>query len=218
MNRPIRLLLPAVLLLAARCTFPPIIHHDGLPAWTPSSDYDHLRCGAGLVSWYEDDEIITLPGIYAGGRTGQSAGPITFEEGVHCIYCGSLFPFFSFGVGLKDPTVTLRGEWSPTGLFEAPIWQASLLVGTKRPVNDFGFSVGPRVSRVGMGGALLLDYTHGNVAFRTELSGSVPALWADTTIQGSVVSATLWVEPRSRHREPTPTATRNWTGQHSSQH
>lgn len=168
------------LLLLAGCSMPPVVFHDGLPAAATAPDDADVRLGIQAMNWYVNDydghhpdpQWATIPSYHFGARVGQRTGQFCFEEGINWLYWHGFMPFFTGGIGLSHPAVMLRAAISPVGLSGngGVFWQASLMAGSQRSERGFGFSLGPRASSLGIGGAVLGDWASGNSLIRAELS------------------------------------------------
>jgi len=194
--------LAALGLLAVSCVVAPLAYQDGLPASMPAPGFAAARLEYNRAYW-RHDSVSAEPYEYWGGglRFGQEWRKFCFEEGLTLLYPGGFMPCLEGGVGLRNPALTLRALWNPLwvgGRIELdPMrwWQVSALVGTPRKPRGFGISSGARTSRIGVGPAALLDYTHSGISFRLEGSLTFRTPWADSAVQGRVLTVGLSAEP-----------------------
>lgn len=194
--------LAALGLLATSCVFAPMAYHDGLPASMPAPGFAAVRVEYNRAYW-RHDSISAEPYVYWGGglRFGQEWRRFCFEEGLTVLNPGVTLPCLQGGVGLRNPAVTLRALWTPVALgsriqFDPMLWwQVSALVGTPRKLRGFGISTGARTSRIGIGPMAVLDYSHSGISFRLEGSMTFRTPWADSAVQGRVLTVGLSAEP-----------------------
>jgi hypothetical protein len=194
--------LAALGLLSASCVIAPTVFHDGLPASMPAPGFGAARFEYNRSYWLHGSTS-ERPDEYfgAGVRVGQDWRWFCFEEGLTLLYPGAFLPCLQGGIGLREPAVTLRALWTPVSVggrieFDPMLWwQVSGLIGTPRKSRGFGVSYGVRASRIGIGPALLVDYTFRDIALRLEGSMTVPSPWAGANVQGRVFTIGLSAEP-----------------------
>jgi len=194
--------LVALGLLSACCVIPPIAYHDGLPAATPMPGTAAARMGYNRFFWHHDSSW-ERPGEYffGGLRFGQDWRRFSFEEGLTVLLPGTVLPCLQAGVGLREPALTVRALWTPLAIssqvhFDPMLWwQLSALAGTPRNELGPGFSAGVRTSRLGIGPEALADFTLRDISFRLEGSMTFRTPWADSVVQGTVLTVGLTAEP-----------------------
>jgi hypothetical protein len=101
-----------------------------------------------------------------GTRVGQRLGPFAFEQGITANMEETEVGLgVHAGIGLVSPALILRGSWSPVKISGMPArtrlefipdrwWQASLLYGSQRRPEGYGWAVGARTSKFGIGPVL----------------------------------------------------------------
>lgn len=180
-----RLAVCGLLLLLSACVLPPVVYHEALPAQAPQSEVLALRGEYGAFTWNRAEG--TAGYSLLGARVGGEIGKMAVDGGLGMLYTS---PFIQMGVGLSRPAMMLRGMTTFDGW-----WQASLLVGPSFRNRGFNWSIGGISSRFGIGPSLVLENRWGPVTVRGQGSVTWRAPWADTTVQGSVMSFSLAVEP-----------------------
>ena len=182
------LFLAALALLAiGGCVMPPIAFHDGLPAWTPSTGRTEGSIGYHRMYWSEGEGSVwyLTPGI----RAGLARPPMAADAGLTSVVVenggrfGALMGL-TLGIGYqnKDMSVIARpGAYfmsiSPDGVefgFDDPLWQVSVLGGSRFTPGRSHVSGGGRISRFGVGPALLVGHSVGPVVLRLEGSYTFP--------------------------------------------
>ena len=198
--------LAALVLLSVSCVMAPVAYQDGLPAYTPAPGFAAARFEYNRQYWRHDSISEEPHDYFVGGvRFGQDWHQYCFEEGLTVLCPSTLLPCLQGGIGLRKPAVTLRALWTPVavhvvGQLKAhfdPLfwWQVSALAGTPRKPRGFGISGGARTSRIGIGPVAVLDYTHSGISFRLEGSMTFRTPWADSMVQGRVLTLGLSAEP-----------------------
>jgi hypothetical protein len=189
-------------LLSVSCVIAPVAYHDGLPACTPAPGFAAARFEYNRTYWWHGNTREKPDEYFGGGlRFGQDWRRFCFEEGLTMLYPGALLPCLQAGVGLRNPAVTLRALWTPVSVggridFDPMLWwQVSALVGTARTSRGVGFSGGARTSRIGIGPVAVLDYSLSDISFRLEGSVTFRSPWADSNVQGRVLTVGLSAEP-----------------------
>ena len=198
--------LAALGLLAVSCVVAPMAYHDGLPASMPAPGFAAARFEYNRAYWRHDGISAEPNEYFSGGlRFGQEWRQFCFEGGLTVLNPGTFLPCLQGGVGLREPAVTLRALWTPmvVSLVDPPTadfdpmlwWQVSALAGTPRKSRGFGISGGARTSRIGIGPVAVLDYSHSGVSFRLEGSMTFRTPWANSLVQGRVLTVGLSAEP-----------------------
>jgi hypothetical protein len=195
--------LAALGLLTGSCVVAPMAYHDGLPAAMPAPGFAAARFEYNRAYW-RVNSFSADPYVYWSGglRFGQEWRRLCFEEGLTVLNPGKTMPCLQGGVGLRRPAVTLRALWTPVALGPTRVdldpmlwWQVSALVGTPRKSRGFGISTGARTSRIGIGPMAVLDYSHSGISFRLEGSMTFRTPWADSAVQGRVLTVGISAEP-----------------------
>jgi hypothetical protein len=184
----------------ASCTRPPIMYHEDMPAYAPRWGPPETRFGYHRTFWNDDgfwrpDDYFNL-----GTRVGQRLGPLAFEQGI-LANMGETEAGLGIhaGIGLVSPALMLRGSWAPVhvwGLLEYTRldfvpdhwWQASLLYGSQRKRDGYGWAVGARASKLGIGPVLFGEYCSGVLSLRAEASASLASPWAGDRTVGQLYS------------------------------
>lgn len=192
-------------MLSTCCIVAPIAYQDGLAAPTPAPGFAAARFEYNRWYWRHDTVAEAPEHYYDGGvRFGQEWRQFCFEEGLTVLYPDVFLPCLEGGIGLRDPAVTLRALWTPVAIgshvsFNPRLWwQFSALIGTPRKTRGFGISYGARTSRVGIGPVAALDYTISGISLRLEGSMTFPPAWADSNVQGQVLTVGLCAEPTKK--------------------
>ena len=194
--------LAALGLIIVSCAVAPVAYHDGLPASTPAPGFAAARFEYSRAYWWNRGDPQRLRDCFMGGvRFGQDWRWLCFEEGLTVLYPGELLPCLQAGIGLRAPAVTLRALWTPVS-FRSRIhfdptrwWQVSGLIGTPRRSRGLSVSYGARTSRIGIGPVALMGYTHSGISIRLETSMTFPTPWAESRVQGRVLTVGLSAEP-----------------------
>jgi hypothetical protein len=186
-----------MLVLAIRCTpIPPVVHHEGLPAYIADCWPPELNGGSSLLYWRHDsieDGMLIFNGV---ARTGQHLGLFSVEEGISTILAGNVLLGPVVGIGLRRPAVTLRGSAYPIVVGERGVtarvrgewWQAHLLAGTPFRAHGLGGSVGAEASPYGIGPIIMGELATPDLLWRVEIAGTWKAPWADRSVRGRVYS------------------------------
>jgi hypothetical protein len=190
-------------LLTVSCVVAPMAYHDGLPAAMPAPGFAAARFEYSRAYWRVNNFSVDPYVYWTGGlRFGQEWRRFCFEEGLTVLNPDKIMPCLQGGVGLRVPAVTLRALWTPVALGLTRVdldpmlwWQVSALVGTPRKSRGFGISSGARTSRIGIGPMAVLDYSHSGISFRLEGSMTFRTPWADSAVQGRVLTVGISAEP-----------------------
>jgi|GEM_PF-816670 hypothetical protein len=186
-----------MLLLLAGCTsIPPVVHHEGLPAYIADCWPPELSGGSSLLYWRHDsieDGMMVFSGAV---RTGQHLGPFSVEEGISTIPAGNILLGPFVGIGLRRPAITLRGSAYPvvvdgrgvTARFRNVWWQAHLLAGTPFRARGLGGSIGAEASPYGIGPIIMGELATPDVLWRAELAHTWKAPWTTLRVEGRVLS------------------------------
>jgi hypothetical protein len=191
--RPLVLFACTALLAAGGCVAPPIVFHDGLPAWTPGQGRPEASIGYQRIYLYNSGEYrgsawYLTPGV----RCGFGQPPLAADVGLTSVVLESDWEFAALigaaaGVGYqsKNASVMVR----PSAYFMAIIpgndvqfakrpgdlfWQVSLLAGNGNQTDQTHVSGGARIGKLGIGPVLLVDNSVGPVNCRLEASYMFP--------------------------------------------
>ncbi len=182
----------------ASCTHPPLVYHEDMPAYAPRWGPPETRFGYHKTFW--NDRGSWRPGDYfnLGTRVGQRLGPLSLEQGISANMEETEVGLgVHAGIGLVSPALILRGSWSPVKISGMPArtrlefipdrwWQAGLLYGSQTRPEGYGWAVGARASRFGIGPVLFGEYCSGVLSLRAEASASFVSPWADDRTVGQV--------------------------------
>jgi hypothetical protein len=191
----------APIVLLAGCVLPPIVFQDGLPAYAPTGPLPEARGGFSGFYWVGSGTgsgARPLGYYFHGGlRMGQALGRFALEEGIDALPLGeNTMVGAHLGVGLRKPSLILRGSYYPLFLNATPQftlsqgwWQLSALVGSQPKRNGFMWSAGANASRLGIGPTGIAEYCIAGLKLRGQLSlGFRPPWVPDSAIVGQLVT------------------------------
>ena len=184
--RPLLLIACVALLATGGCVLPPIVFHDGLPAWTPGAGKPEGSIGYHRIYWYNSGEYVGSAWYLTPGfRVGLGRPPLAADIGLTSMVVESDGEFgalvgaalgigyqrqnFGFMVRPSAYVMSIGGGDVRFGL-DDPLWQFSLLAGNGNQPGAVHFSGGGRVGRLGVGPVFLADRTVGPVNLRLETS------------------------------------------------
>jgi hypothetical protein len=201
--RSAALALAAALLSTLNC-MPPLMFHESLPAWIPTTPVPEIRIGvhrgygAGL-----SDNVYFDPGLLPyylnpGVRVGRQIGRFTFEAGINSVIVPEVKLFLvgpSVGIGLTDPCAAARFSCllAVDGDKLVPCPQWSWLFGTPRKTAGLNLAAGVMAGVLGIGPVAVAEYCLKPVAIRGEASIALPPPWMLPIVQGVTGTAGLSV-------------------------
>lgn len=201
--RSAALAIAAALLLMLNC-MPPLMFHESLPAWIPTTPVPEVRVGVhrGYCSGLSDD-VYFDPGplplyLNPGVRVGRHFGNYTMEAGLNSLIMPEAGVYFvgpSIGAGLADPCVSARLTYLMTlDGGELILWpQGSALFGTPRRARGLNLAGGFVGGVLGIGPVGVVEYCAGPVAVRAEASIALPPPWFLWLVRGVTATAGLTV-------------------------
>ena len=176
----------------------PIVFQDGLPAYAPAGPLPEARGGFSYLAWICPGYGGATGFYFNGGlRAGQSIGRFALEEGIHVLPLGEMAMVGAHvGVGLREPSLILRGSMYPLQLGAYPSfnleqgwWQLSALVGSQPKRKGLTWSAGANASRIGIGPTGIAEYSLAGLKLRGQLSLGFPPPWVpDSAVAGQLVT------------------------------
>ena len=191
----------AILAVCGCMAVPPAVYHEGRTAELSNAWPPEPAGGLSYQIWQyqdrtntarEERDLYLLGGLF----TGQKLGRFAFEEGFIASGRGVFRVGLEGGVGLRRPSIALRGSFYPLWLsgrgaqfaLKDGWWQASLLGGFRLGGGSPALSVGAITSRLGIGPTLLGEYRYQELALRGQGSVTFKAPWAPGNVAGRVIT------------------------------
>ena len=196
---PARYFVLLSVVILAGCVIPPVVYQENLPASIPNGGDPEARVAYDAYSWDQSTWAFAGSHVLGGVRWGQHYRGWTFEQGASFLYGSTFLAGVSGGIGLDNPTITLRTSLYVVGsgaMLGNPWWQVSLAGGNPEPLAGPAWSLGVATSQWGIGPQAGLDYYTGSLRVGGQASTFFRTFWAPTSVSGTVVALGFCVARR----------------------